>query len=533
MSYAQKDLAPQVRGDTWIIKFILKDSSGNPINITGNQYWFTLKDDLQASDAQAPLQLGPIDITGQNAIDGIVTFVAPSNITSTLVAKTYTYDFQEVKSTGDVSTIIIGKVKVVKDVTGTNGYGVVIVDDVPVTPIEFIGSITKDITGFVDRTDSTLTFNNSTRTITLTPIDGSYDLYYRGKKFTITNTLTKVITNIPGGRYIKFNPITQQLDEGGSTPSLIDDLLVAYVYWNGSSAIVFGDERHSASRDTNWHQAQHLNVGSVWRSGGVLTATYNNASLVSLGLSNLVIADEDVIHNINHSATPALSYEQVLTPAAIIPVLYLNGTSYTQSTPSSIPWVHINNVPQYNPVVNSSGSLSNVNNNRYVSYWLLGTSDMYYPVKLLLGNVQHQTEKDALAEVFTNYGLPFPEFVPLYKIVLKYNTGYTANPARVQIISASPILTRQSTALGIAESVNITESYVNAGTFNTSTGELVLTGTGSAGATVDLDGRYVVDTTGKIQVVGTNIILSSLPTADPLVAGALWNNGGILRISSG
>jgi len=533
MSFLQKDLSPQVRGDTWVIKFILKDSSGVAIDITNNEYWLTLKDDIDAVDAQAPLQVGPVQITGQNAINGTVTFVIPPADTEALVAKTYNYDFQEVKSTGEVSTIAIGKVKVVKDVTLTNGYGVFVVDDIPVTPIEFIGGVTKDMTGFVDRTQSTITFNNNNRLLTLAPISNSYELYYMGKRFVIANALTITVSNTLGGRYIKFNPTTGQLQEGGSTPSLIDDLLVAYVYWNGTSAIIFGDERHSASRETNWHQAQHLNVGSIWRSGGTLTSTYNNDAFVSLGLTNIQIADEDVVHNITHSASPVSPYQQILTPAANIPVLYLSGSSYTQSNPDTVPWLHINNVAQYNPIVNSSGSLANLLNNRYVSYWLLATNDMNYPIKLLVGNIQHQTEKDALAEVFTNYGLPFPEFVPLYKIVLRYNTGYTGNVARVRIISTSAILTRQSTALGIAESVNITESYVNAGTFNTSTGELVLTGTGSAGATIDLDGRYVTDPTGKIQVVGNNIILSSLPTADPLVAGALWNNGGILRISSG
>jgi hypothetical protein len=44
-------------------------------------------------------------------------------------------------------------------------------------------------------------------------------------------------------------------------------------------------------------------------------------------------------------------------------------------------------------------------------------------------------------------------------------------------------------------------------------------------------------TTGAVTVTATinggTIILPNLPTADPLVAGQLWNDGGILTVSAG
>ena len=41
MSYIQQDLAPQARGDTWNLQFLMQDTNGDTIDITPNQYWFT------------------------------------------------------------------------------------------------------------------------------------------------------------------------------------------------------------------------------------------------------------------------------------------------------------------------------------------------------------------------------------------------------------------------------------------------------------------------------------------------------------
>jgi hypothetical protein len=40
-------------------------------------------------------------------------------------------------------------------------------------------------------------------------------------------------------------------------------------------------------------------------------------------------------------------------------------------------------------------------------------------------------------------------------------------------------------------------------------------------------------TTGTVTINGTTIIISSLPTSDPSVAGQLWSNSGVLTVSAG
>jgi len=504
--YTEKNLDNQVRGDTWVLTFNIQNSAGAPENITGNDYWLTLKSSIDDTDATAALQIGPVVAGSPDAALGILTVVVLPADTELLEAKTYFYDLQEVNASNEVTTLLIGKVKVVKDVTLYSSYAGGAVDNYY---RETVGDITKDMTGFPNTTDSDYSFNAGTRTFTIAPTGASYSVYYRGKKSTITASKSVVITNAPGGRYIKLNPTTLVLEDVGVgvNPSFIDDLLVAYVYWNGSAAIILGDERHSSSRDTNWHLAQHLNIGAVWRNGGDIAYTLNS-NTVSLGLSNITVADEDIVHSITHAASPSGHYQQVLSSNALIPVLYLNGTNYTQTTPSSDPWVpaSVGSRAAHNAIVGGSGSLSEVGNGKFVSYWLLATNDSQYPIKLLMGAIDHAREKDALAETFVNYGLPFPEMVPMYKIVLKTQNTYS-NAAKVHIISVSEIISRQSTATTLIESGS--DSYINAGSFNSTTGDLTLSGVGLAGATVSLDGRYSI------------ITVSSTAPTSPSV-GALW-----------
>ena len=74
MSYTARDLSNLVRGDDWTIKLVV-NSSGSALNITGYTYWFTLKSNVDDVD--------PGDLQGA----------------------------------GNVQTLLIGKVKVVKDIT--------------------------------------------------------------------------------------------------------------------------------------------------------------------------------------------------------------------------------------------------------------------------------------------------------------------------------------------------------------------------------------------------------------------------------
>jgi hypothetical protein len=114
MSYTSKDLSPLVRGDDWTIKLVIT-SNGTPVNITGYSFWFTLKADIDTADP-GNLQV-TASSTGSNATSGILYINVSSTLTGNLIPQTYNYDIQQIDTGNKVQTLLIGKVKVVKDIT--------------------------------------------------------------------------------------------------------------------------------------------------------------------------------------------------------------------------------------------------------------------------------------------------------------------------------------------------------------------------------------------------------------------------------
>lgn len=118
MAYTQRDLSPLVRGDDWTLKLVLT-SDNSVLDITGYTFWFTLKENVDDADPGA-LQvtaLPDLSTSPTEASQGIIYIRAAKELTNSLAAKTYNYDVQQVDMDGKVQTLLLGKVKVVKDVT--------------------------------------------------------------------------------------------------------------------------------------------------------------------------------------------------------------------------------------------------------------------------------------------------------------------------------------------------------------------------------------------------------------------------------
>jgi len=115
MAYKQLNLKPFARGDDWTIKYTMTDESGTPIDITGNTYWVTLKANRTDSDPGAA-QVSVV-ASGTNATNGIVIVAISSTVTATITPGTYFYDLQEVDTLGNVYTLLLGRVKVERDIT--------------------------------------------------------------------------------------------------------------------------------------------------------------------------------------------------------------------------------------------------------------------------------------------------------------------------------------------------------------------------------------------------------------------------------
>ena len=116
MAFTKRDLEPFARGDDWTIKFTLRQSGGQILDITGYSFWMTLKSDIDAADP-GDAQIGPISAGSPDATSGILYMTFPKAVTANLTPGTYHYDLQQIDDLGNVQTLLIGKVKVAKDVT--------------------------------------------------------------------------------------------------------------------------------------------------------------------------------------------------------------------------------------------------------------------------------------------------------------------------------------------------------------------------------------------------------------------------------
>lgn len=299
-------------------------------------------------------------------------------------------------------------------------------------------NLTKDSIGFPNRTESRLIFDASTRTVTLEAVGDTFSVYFFGKKFSF-QSLSLQIADVTGGRYIILDQETLTLVEAGNYPGFAT-LLVAYVYWDSSSQefIIQGDERHGVQRDTTWHEAQHLNEGMVWRSGGIPVFTKADPTQVGFGLLGSVhLADEDIQLTVTHSAAPAQPFQQKIEGSGEFPVLHVVGNAlYKQSSPGPYPFLHNASGIQYNPIHSETnvGSLASVPDGKFVSYFLMGSNCQKTPIKLIAGRQVWDSAVEAQGESLLAYGLNFPEFVYLYHLVFQKNNSITQNPGKVVLI---------------------------------------------------------------------------------------------------
>jgi hypothetical protein len=48
-----------------------------------------------------------------------------------------------------------------------------------------------------------------------------------------------------------------------------------------------------------------------------------------------------------------------------------------------------------------------------------------------------------------------------------------------------------------------------------------------------VDGSISIPANESFSVEGSSVVLSALPTSDPVITGALWNDSGTVKVSSG
>ncbi len=297
-------------------------------------------------------------------------------------------------------------------------------------------TVTKEPTGFPNRTDSTFSFDDLTRTFTIQPTGASFDIWKQGNKITINSPVSIQIPDITEKYFIYFDNSVLGYSINFSDSLLNDKVFVATVYWNQPSqySVFVVDERHGLTMDWATHFHLHNSFGTRYYGGFSLgyeetpTGTLNSDSQIQL--TGGTIADEDIPTTIIDSVSPSAFFEQTLSPVAQLPVFYRQGLPFywEKESATNYPYVTVSNIPQYN---DTSYGLSNVPDGEYFAYWIFATPEVNNPVIAIPGNRTDATLNSA--KELNDYAsiewseLPTQEFKVLYRIIFHYDTGAYTN----------------------------------------------------------------------------------------------------------
>jgi hypothetical protein len=304
-------------------------------------------------------------------------------------------------------------------------------------------SATGEPMGHADRTDSAMSFNNSTRTFTIQPVGDSYDVWCVGTKYTKTTAESVTIPDTTDLYYIYFD--TEGALQYRTSYFVWDqDCPTSYVYWNSvtQKAEFFADERHGIVLDWQTHEYLHRTRGAAIANGFYADPTKytlvgdgsidEHCAWGMYGASSTVgtFFDEDLQVDIVHSATPtANTWEQILEAPAEIPVFYKESFGWIKDTATIFPFKSGPNLPYYNSVGGFS-NLTEIATNKFGISWIVATNNLNSPVLAIMGQDEYLNIGDAEAVAWDDLDLtdlPIVEMRPLYKYVFQVKDTFTNN----------------------------------------------------------------------------------------------------------
>jgi hypothetical protein len=303
-----------------------------------------------------------------------------------------------------------------------------------------INELSKEPQGFVNRADSVVSFNDSTRTFTIQPTGSSYAIYIEGVKVTKTTAETVVIGTGTALNYIHFDTDTGLLSNKTTPFDFDTDVPIAYIHWNAdiNQSTFFGEERHGIRMDSSTHKWIHNTFGmqyieglSISPSGLLGNGSSDLHAQVSIGNGKLY--QEDIVIDIvdgNNGNT----FTQELTPFAYIPAYYHSGTTgqWVRDSATTFPVKYNGTRAQYNLFSGGTWTTPNVPNNDFFAMWVVATNDINDPILAIVGQRRDgslgSAENNNTWDSINLVNIPASEIKPLYRLIFRTNSSYTNTP---------------------------------------------------------------------------------------------------------
>lgn len=310
-----------------------------------------------------------------------------------------------------------------------------------ITTIDNTFNAMKEPTGLPNRTDSTISFNASTRQFSISPTSTSFDVWIKGVKYTKNSTNSITISTTAGNHYIYFDSTGTLTETTTFNVSLFsDNAMVSIVYWNSdnNTAPYFADERHGMQMDGATHGYLHTVFGTRYLTGLALQGftadgTGNVNTNAQFTADSGTIRDEDIL----------------LTIAAQtqIPILYRQGSLWRKKTADAYPLIYNGTagytgtrIP-YNQFITGNWQLTEATDTNYVLVHFFATNDVNNGVVGIIGTNQYPNAPQARAAVETEIsslsGLPFAEFTAIGSVIFETRASYT-NVPKARVVSSDP-----------------------------------------------------------------------------------------------
>lgn len=306
-----------------------------------------------------------------------------------------------------------------------------------------INILSQEPQGFVNRTDSIISFDDSSRTFTIQPAisGGSYTIYAEGVRVIKSGVETVVLASGTALNYLHFDTTPPYTLHTKTTGFDFDtDIPIAFIHWNSdiNQSTFFGEERHGIRMDSVTHKWIHNTFGMQYISGlsiggYVLLGDGSSNSHAQIDISDGILYQEDIIINITNGVGTG-SFIQPLSPIANIPTYYHSGTTgqWVRDAATAFPLKYNATRAQYNLYSGGSWTTPNVPDKRYFAMWIVATNDINDPILAVMG----QREDSSLTAAESNNkwsdinltNIPTQEIRPLYRLIFTTDNTFTNTP---------------------------------------------------------------------------------------------------------
>jgi hypothetical protein len=296
------------------------------------------------------------------------------------------------------------------------------------------------LTGFVDTTSSALSFTNITRTVSISPTAGTFELYYNGLRIVVSTTQTVVIPNVEGIYYIYFDSTGTLRQQTARWE--VGQIRVAWVYWAAAQSIgyPFGDTRQAMSISYDVYDFLNSAVGLIAETGltatgYTITGTGSINSDAQLSITDGILMDGGVEVSITNAPTPSAPFQQILNGPAQLPIYHFSGAGYFKEAANAFPLKQGTSTAQYNYFNGSTWTTVDATDGYYIVTYVLASFGQVEPVFGVLGDQQFSTLTAAqFYSSWANYvarnnvSSLSPVIRPLYVLIYQTSSTFANTP---------------------------------------------------------------------------------------------------------